>query len=99
MPRRAHCVFHLTDGIYIDFLLDRFNAPKGSLCISPGCRISEAQQAHKSFNAPKGSLCISPRMNQHGEEVDNLVACFNAPKGSLCISPSKTSWLRNSLPS
>ncbi len=37
-----------------------FNAPKGSLCISPKYEKGAWVFQYPSFNAPKGSLCISP---------------------------------------
>jgi hypothetical protein len=67
MPRRAHCVFHL-DQLTIENLpgncWEGFNAPKGSLCISPIKTKGENNETKYRFNAPKGSLCISPRI-QH----------------------------------
>ena len=89
MPRRAHCVFHRRKLKWRKLKLKylRFNAPKGSLCISPRAH-DLAYEAASSFNAPKGSLCISPLSRVAARSGWKLSSrSFNAPKGSLCISP------------
>ena len=66
-----------------------FNAPKGSLCISPMC-LKCIRIEKERFQCPEGlivyftiALALVPLA------LITAAVSFNAPKGSLCISPSR----------
>jgi hypothetical protein len=84
MPRRAHCVFHRERLLKAasQHKVVCFNAPKGSLCISPEKTKMEKTKAEVfAFQCPEGLIVYFTKTA--GVYVTKINKMFQCPEGLI----------------